>query len=52
MLGREIETLVNKSQRTGQYTVEFNAEMLVSGIYFYKLESGNQSMIKKLIVLK
>ncbi len=52
MLGSEVAVLVNKEQLPGNYKVEFNAPNLSSGIYFYKLQSGNFSMTKKLILLK
>lgn len=37
LLGREIATLVNEEKPAGTYEVEFNAEDLTSGIYFYQL---------------
>ncbi len=52
MLGSEVAVLVNKEQLLGNYKVEFNASTLSSGIYFYKLQSGNFSITKKLILLK
>lgn len=52
MLGQEIQTLVNKEQSPGEYEVEFNADGLPSGIYFYKLTTANFSETKKMILLK
>ncbi len=52
MLGSEVAVLVNKEQLSGNYKLEFNAPNLSSGIYFYKLQSGNFNMTKKLILLK
>jgi hypothetical protein len=52
VLGREIETLVNEEKLPGNYKVEFNGSNLASGIYFYKIQSGNFSMTKKLLLLK
>ncbi|HSW54361.1 MAG TPA: T9SS type A sorting domain-containing protein [Ignavibacteriaceae bacterium] len=43
VLGNEISTLVNEEQSAGSYEVEFSADGLTSGIYFYKLTSGNPS---------
>jgi len=51
-LGKEIITLVNEKQNTGSYTVNFNGEGLPSGIYFYKLEAGDFSETKRMILLK
>ena len=50
--GREVQTLVNQLQNPGSYNVLFNASNLSSGVYFYKLVSGNYSDIKKMILVK
>ena len=52
ILGKEIAELVNKSQQSGNYSINFNASDLTSGIYFYSLTNGNISMTKKMILLK
>jgi hypothetical protein len=50
--GQEIMTLVNKEMKAGRHQVEFNASNLNSGVYFYKLEAGNFSSIKKMMLIK
>jgi hypothetical protein len=40
-LGQEVATLINEKQNAGSYIVEFDASDLSSGVYFYKLVSGN-----------
>jgi hypothetical protein len=52
MLGTEVASLVNENKEAGNYSVEFNASELPSGIYFYTLTSGNFIDSKKLILLK
>ncbi len=52
ILGREVETLVNGEKSAGDYFVTFNAANLPSGIYFYKIDAGKYSLVKKLILLK
>jgi hypothetical protein len=52
VLGNNIQTLVNQKQSAGSYEVEINAENLPSGVYFYKLESGGNSITKKMLLLK
>ena len=52
LLGKEVTTLVNEYKPTGSYHVQFNASKLVSGVYFYRMESGAYSETKKLILLK
>ena len=50
--GQEIKTLVNKYQAAGEHEIEWQAEGLPSGIYFYKLQTGEFSETKKLILQK
>ena len=52
ILGKEVATLVNETKDAGNYSINFNASKLSSGMYFYKLESGNFSNVKKMIILK
>jgi len=52
LLGREVAELVNENQSPGTYEVEFNAEGLSSGIYLYRLTSGNFTGTRKLILMK
>jgi hypothetical protein len=51
-LGQSIKTLETGYKLAGNYSVNFNASNLPSGIYFYKLEAGSFSQIKKMILLK
>jgi len=52
LLGREIQTLVNEAKPAGTYSVRFDASLLPSGVYFYKLTAGSFSDCKKLILIK
>ncbi|MGD8781356.1 MAG: cyclophilin-like fold protein [Ignavibacteria bacterium] len=52
LLGKEVATIVNEAQTAGSYQVEFDGSQLSSGVYFYQLETGNFTDIKKLILLK
>lgn len=51
-LGKEIFTLVNQEQSAGSYSVDFNANNLSSGIYFYTLKTEGYSDTKKMMLLK
>ncbi|MDY0079067.1 MAG: T9SS type A sorting domain-containing protein [Ignavibacteriaceae bacterium] len=51
-LGREIKTLVNEVKESGRYDVEFIASNLPSGVYFYKLQAGDFTASRKLILIK
>jgi agmatine deiminase len=52
ILGKEITTLVNEFKIEGDYEVPFSASQFSSGIYFYKLVSGDFIDIKKMIITK
>jgi len=51
-LGKEIAVLVNKEQPSGNYTVNFDAKDLSSGIYFYSLITETTVITKSMILLK
>ena len=52
ILGMEVATLVNSEKPAGTYEVTFNAALLSSGVYFYKLQSGGFLQTRKMIILK
>jgi hypothetical protein len=52
MLGQEVKTLLNEYRTAGNYSVRFDAVNLASGVYFYQLESGEFSEIKKMILIR
>lgn len=52
MLGRQVAGLVNDYKKAGSYITEFNASGLSSGVYYYKMISGDFSDFKKMIVIK
>ena len=52
VIGREVETLVNEKQNPGSYEVRFNGSNLSSGVYFYKLEAGDFTSIRKMLLIK
>jgi hypothetical protein len=52
VLGREVATLVSREQLRGTHKVVWDASHFASGIYFYRLSTGEFSQIKKMILLK
>ena len=52
VLGSEVKTLVNKEQTQGNYEIEFDGTDLTSGIYFYRIQSGDFVETKKMILIK
>ncbi len=52
ILGKEIATLVNENKEAGNYSVDFNAAELPSGVYIYQLSTADFTQIKKMILTK
>lgn len=52
IIGREVATLVSDPYRAGTYTVTFDASELASGVYFYRITSGNFTDTKKMVFIK
>ncbi len=52
LLGKEVATLVDEYKETGRYEIEFDAKNLSSGIYYYKLNSGEYFQTKKMMLMK
>lgn len=52
LAGREVAQLLNEMKPSGYYSIKFNGANLSSGIYFYKIEAGNFSAVKKMVLIK
>jgi hypothetical protein len=52
ILGQKIATILSEEMSAGHHEVDLNATDLTSGIYFYKLESGSFSAVKKMILMQ
>jgi photosystem II stability/assembly factor-like uncharacterized protein len=50
--GREVAVLVDEEQQPGFKTVQFNAQRLASGVYFYRLATGTFVATKKMTIVK
>lgn len=52
--GQEVATLISEELRAGQYEKEWDASYLgiASGVYYYRVQAGNYSQTKKLILTK
>jgi hypothetical protein len=52
VLGQKVTDLINKEVEAGSYQLNFDASNLSSGVYFYKLEAGKFTSIKKMMLIK
>ncbi len=52
VLGQKVETLFSGYQSPGSYQATFNAGRYASGVYFYRLQAGNYSVTKKMMLIK
>jgi len=52
MLGEEVASIINTTQKADKYEVNFNANNLSSGVYFFTLKAGNFISTKKMVLLK
>jgi choice-of-anchor B domain-containing protein len=51
-LGQIVQTLIDQPLSAGTYSVEFTADALPSGVYFYSLTSGTQRTTKKMVLTR
>ncbi len=51
-LGKEIQTIANNFYTAGSHQINFNAENLTAGTYYYKLTSGDFTETKKMVLVK
>jgi hypothetical protein len=52
LLGQEVAALLNKEMTSGNHTVDFRADDLSSGVYFYELKAGSYNQMKKMLLMK
>jgi phosphatidylserine/phosphatidylglycerophosphate/cardiolipin synthase-like enzyme len=52
ILGREVVVLLNEVKSVGTYQITWNASTLPSGVYFYRVQAGTNTAVKKAMLLK
>lgn len=53
ILGQKVATLINsRMMSAGEHSILFDAHTLASGVYFYRIETSDFTMVKKMMLLK
>jgi hypothetical protein len=52
LIGQKVVSLVDERMNAGSYKVQFDANRLASGIYFYELRTDSKTMTKKMMLLR
>jgi hypothetical protein len=52
LIGQKVMTLVDAVQPAGRHTIRFNAGMLTSGVYLYKMSADNKTFLRKMVLSK
>jgi hypothetical protein len=50
--GRLVDDLVNEVKGAGEYVIEWDAGRLPSGVYFYRMQAGDRTMVRRATLLK
>ena len=51
-MGELVKVWVNQKQTKGIHTIRWHAEGLEPGVYFYRMTSGNYSVVKRALIVK
>jgi hypothetical protein len=52
VLGREVATILDGFQQAGTYSIRWDASQLSSGVYIYRLHAGENSALRKMLLMK
>lgn len=52
ILGRGVATLLDEERPAGDYSVVFDAKGLASGVYFYRIDAGPFTQIRKALLMR
>jgi plastocyanin len=52
LIGQEVAVIMNENMTAGSYSKIWNAASMPSGIYFYRMQSGSSTDIRKLVLIK
>ena len=52
IVGRQVAVILNEKKSAGNYSITFNSETLSSGIYFYRIQAGEFTVTRRMVMLK
>jgi hypothetical protein len=52
ILGCEVATLAEEQMQAGTYGVSFDGARFGSGVYYYRLQAGGFSQVRKMLLVK
>ncbi len=52
IMGQEVAKLVDRPMQAGTHSVTFDASQLASGMYFYRIEAGSFTEMKRMVMVK
>ncbi|MER3524799.1 MAG: hypothetical protein C4326_12310 [Ignavibacteria bacterium] len=52
ILGRHVHTIIEKRMQPGQHFVTFESGTLPAGVYFYRLQTGGYSAVRKMLIVR
>jgi hypothetical protein len=52
IIGKEVYTIINRPMEAGEHSITFEPQGIPGGIYFYKLQAGNYTAMRKMIYLR
>ncbi|MCH8569727.1 MAG: T9SS type A sorting domain-containing protein, partial [Balneolales bacterium] len=52
VMGQRVALLVSETQTAGTHNLSFNASSLASGVYIYRLQVGNETLTRKMTLIK
>jgi len=52
IMGREVMQLVNENQPVGRYQLSFDGSAVPAGLYFYRITSGEFTLVRKMLLIK
>ena len=52
VLGQNVATLTDRFYAAGEYSINWNADNQASGIYYYRLKTGSETLVRSMALLK